>query len=108
DASDEEVRAAADVSTAAEFIETLPAGYATVLGDDGSGLSAGQRQRVAIARALLGSPPLLVLDEPSTFLDLRVIRTLLERLLTLPQAPTVLLVTHDLEVASYADRVIEL
>lgn len=108
DASEEEVRAAARVATAAEFIERLPAGYGTVLGDDGGGLSAGQRQRVAIARALLGSPPLLVLDEPSTFLDLRVIRTLLAQLLALPHAPTVLLVTHDFEVASHADRVIEL
>jgi ABC-type bacteriocin/lantibiotic exporter with double-glycine peptidase domain len=108
EAPDETVWTAAHVATAAEFIADLPAGYATNLGDEGMGLSAGQRQRVAIARALFGSPALLILDEPTTYLDRKTITTLLGRLLALPQAPTVLLVTHDSEVAAHADRVIEI
>jgi ABC-type bacteriocin/lantibiotic exporter with double-glycine peptidase domain len=108
EAHDEAVRAAAHVATAADFIESLPAGYETSLGDEGHGLSAGQRQRVAIARALLGSPALLILDEPTTYLDRTTITTLLGRLLALPQGPTVLLVTHDFEVATHANRVIEI
>jgi ABC-type multidrug transport system fused ATPase/permease subunit len=108
DATEDAIRTAAANATAAEFIEDLKDGYATIVGDEGSGLSGGQRQRIAIARALLGAPALLVLDEPTTYLDESAMTTLLARLMSLPQSPTVLLVTHDPQVAGHVERVIEL
>ena len=108
DASDAGVRAAASTATAADFIEALPLGYDTPVGDEGVGLSGGQRQRIAIARALMGDPALLILDEPTTYLDDASVSALMERLLTLPQTPTVVLVSHDPHVAAHAERAIEL
>lgn len=108
EASAAEIRAAAQAATAADFIEDLPEGYATRIGDEGTGLSGGQRQRVAIARALLGAPVLLILDEPTTYLDQAGVTALMARLMALPQTPAVLLVTHDPDVAGHVERVIEL
>jgi ATP-binding cassette, subfamily B, bacterial len=99
---------AARVSTAADFAGTLPDGYDTGVGDEGELLSGGQRQRIAMARALLGDPKLLLLDEPTTYLDERAIVDFLARLDQLPRSPTVVIVTHSDAVAARADRVIEL
>jgi ABC-type bacteriocin/lantibiotic exporter with double-glycine peptidase domain len=107
-ATDDEVRAAAAAATAAAFIERLPARYETKVGDEGVGLSGGQRQRIAIARALLAEPALLLLDEPTTYLDDEAVPALMDNLERLPRAPTVVLVTHDPHAAAQADRVIEL
>lgn len=106
DASDEDVSRAAAAATAARFIEELPLGYDTPVGYEGGLLSGGQRQRIAIARALLREPKLVILDEPSTSLDRHATDALLRNLRSLPEAPAVLLVTHDDVVARAAERTI--
>jgi ABC-type multidrug transport system fused ATPase/permease subunit len=108
DASDEDVARAAAVATAARFIEEMPLGYDTPVGDEGELLSGGQRQRIAIARAMLREPRLLVLDEPSTSLDRHATEELLRNLAALPESPTLLLVTHDEVVARAAERTIRI
>jgi ATP-binding cassette subfamily B protein len=108
DASEADIQAAAEAATAHGFVEQLPDGYDTGVGDEGVGLSGGQRQRVAIARALLGSPGMLLLDEPTTYLDEAAVTALMANLARLPRTPTVVLVTHDPQAAGHADRVIEL
>ena len=106
DTSPEDIRAAAAAATAADFIDELPLGYDTPVGDEGELLSGGQRQRIAIARAMLRQPRLLILDEPSTSLDRKSTEALLANLRELPESPTVLLVTHDDAVARAAERTI--
>jgi ABC-type multidrug transport system fused ATPase/permease subunit len=102
------VAAAAGTALAAEFIEGLPDGYETQVGEEGLRLSGGERQRLALARALVGRPSLIVLDEPTSHLDGASIGRLVENLAALDHGPTVLLVTHDLAVAAQADRVVHL
>ncbi len=106
DVSDLDVRRAAVAATAAEFIDRLPLGYETPVGDEGELLSGGQRQRIAIARALLREPRLVILDEPSTSLDRHATEALLRNLGALPDSPTVLLLTHDDVVARTAERMV--
>jgi ABC-type multidrug transport system fused ATPase/permease subunit len=103
-----EIQRAAERATVAEFIETLPDGYDTQVGDEGVLISAGQRQRVAIARALLAAPALLVLDEPTTHLDDAAIARLMDNLRDLPGAPTVIAISHDPEIEGWAGRVLHL
>jgi ABC-type bacteriocin/lantibiotic exporter with double-glycine peptidase domain len=99
---------AAELATAAGFIERLPAGLDTQVGDEGVLLSGGQRQRLAIARALARRPSLLILDEPTTYLDADSAGRLIDNLGLLEPAPAVLLVTHDPAVAAHAERSVEL
>ncbi len=108
EATEAAIRHAAECATAAEFIETLSEGYGTTVGDEGVLLSAGQRQRIAIARALLCCPILLILDEPTTHLDDAAIDQLLGNLQALPGSPTVIAISHDPAIESWAGRVIHL
>jgi ATP-binding cassette subfamily B protein/subfamily B ATP-binding cassette protein MsbA len=105
-ATPEEVRAAAQAAAADSFVESLPDGYETKLGPQGVGLSGGQRQRIGIARTLLRNPPVLVLDEPTTGLDVESQERVMEGLSALMRGRTTLLITHALELAGTADRVI--
>jgi len=106
DASDEEVRRAADAAGALEFIETLPQGFATPLGEGGAGLSAGQRQRIALARAFLRDAPLLLLDEPTSNLDSESEAAVVNAVRRLAIGRTVVLVAHRPALAALADRVV--
>jgi ABC-type bacteriocin/lantibiotic exporter with double-glycine peptidase domain len=99
---------AARSSTAASFVESLPDGYDTHVGDEGVLISGGQRQRIAIARALVAQPSVLILDEPTTHLDDVSIRQLMANLEELPGAPAVLTISHDAEVARHSDAVYHL
>jgi ATP-binding cassette, subfamily B, bacterial len=108
DASDDEIRAAATAAGAAGFVETLPDGYDTDLGERGRRLSGGQRQRVAIARALLADAPVLVLDEPSTGLDAEARAGLAEPLRRLMRDRTTLVISHDLLTVRDADEILVL
>ena len=105
EAPTEEVVAAARLATADEFIAALPEGYATQMGDDGVRLSGGQRQRIAIARALLRRPRLLILDEPTNHLDGPAVDRLMRNLDTLPDRPTIVLISHHVEVLRHCDTV---
>lgn len=96
---------AARLANAHEFIEALPQGYETMLGERGVNLSQGQRQRIAIARAAIRNAPLLLLDEPTVGLDERNEREVRAALKRLAQGKTTLLVTHDLRQAAEADLV---
>lgn len=108
DATLEQIRRAADLALADEFIVRLPDGYETQIGDDGVRLSGGQRQRIAIARALLREPKLLVLDEPTNHLDIHAVTRLMENLRKLESDLALLLVSHDRDVVRHADEVYEI
>jgi energy-coupling factor transporter ATP-binding protein EcfA2 len=106
-ATPEQIVEAARSAAAHEFIEKLPDGYATMLGQRGVGLSGGQRQRIAIARTILRNPPILVLDEPTTGLDAESEAAVMEGLDALMRGRTAIMITHSPALAASADRVVE-
>lgn len=105
DASAEEMRRAAMIAMAHDFIQDLPLGYDTPIGEEGLRLSGGQCQRIAIARALLKKPALLILDEPTNHLQPELIQEILAKLRTEFKDGTILIVSHDDQVIRMADEV---
>ncbi|MEP4887671.1 MAG: ABC transporter transmembrane domain-containing protein, partial [Alphaproteobacteria bacterium] len=106
DANDDEVRAAADAASALAFIEALPDGFDTFLGEKGVRLSGGQRQRVAIARAILRDPELLLLDEATSALDAESERAVQSAMTGLMRDRTTLVIAHRLATVIAADRIV--
>jgi ATP-binding cassette subfamily B protein len=106
DATMDEIKDAAEAAGAAGFIDRLPEGYDTVVGERGYTLSGGQRQRIAIARALLVNPPILILDDATSAIDVKVEQRIHGALRVLMEGRTTLIVAHRLSTISLADRVI--
>ncbi len=101
----EQIREAARLAGAANFIETLPDQYQTALLDSGMNLSGGQRQRIALARALLTKAPILVLDEPTSALDSEHEQVVIDTLSSLKAKHTVVLVSHHIAAVMSCDRI---
>jgi ATP-binding cassette subfamily B protein len=106
DATMDEIKEAAEAAGAAGFIGHLPEGYETVVGERGYTLSGGQRQRIAIARALLVNPPILILDDATSAIDVKVEQGIHGALRVLMQGRTTLIIAHRLSTISLSDRVI--
>jgi ATP-binding cassette, subfamily B, bacterial len=108
DASEEEIVAAAKAADAHGFVEALPEGYDTVVGQKGRLLSNGQRQRVAVARAMIRDAPILVLDEPTTGLDARSSENVMVPLQRLMEGRTTIVISHNLLTVRHATRILVL
>ena len=106
DCSREEIREAAAKAHALEFIDRMPEGLDTMIGDNGVMLSGGQRQRLAIARALLKNAPILILDEATSALDTESERHIQEALETVMEGRTTLVIAHRLSTIEKADRIL--
>jgi len=108
EASDAEVKAAAQAAFADEFISALPQAYDTFLGERGVRISGGQRQRIAIARAMLKNPPLLLLDEATSALDAESERMVQAALESAMRGRTTLVIAHRLATVIKADHIVVL
>ncbi len=108
DASDEEVIEAARLAECEEFVEKLPNGYETVIGENGELLSGGQRQRISIARALLKDANVILLDEATSFLDVENESKIQRAISTLIKSKTVIIIAHRMRTIANADKIVVL
>ena len=108
DATDEEVLAAARAANCDEFVERMPQGYQTMIGENGSRLSGGERQRISIARALLKGAPVVLLDEATASLDVENETKVQEALSRLLVGKTVIVIAHRMRTVMSADKVVVL
>ncbi|MBE6381365.1 MAG: ATP-binding cassette domain-containing protein, partial [Lentisphaerae bacterium] len=108
DATNEEIIAAAKMANVEEFVNMLPHGYKTVIGENGASLSGGQKQRIAIARAILKNPSILILDEATSALD-TVSEYLVQHALdNLMEGRTTIIIAHRLSTIKNADQIVVL
>ncbi len=108
EATDEEIEAAARAAHAHEFIERLPKGYETEIGESGAGLSGGERQRLSVARAIVKNAPILILDEPTSALDAISEEIVFNALGRLRSSRTTIVIAHRLSTVRDADRILVL
>ena len=106
DATDEEIRAAAEAANISEFIDSLPDGYDTLLAEDGTNLSQGQRQLLTIARAVLANPPVLILDEATSSVDTRTELKIQLAMKNLMKGRTSFVIAHRLSTIKNADNIL--
>ncbi|MDP8078860.1 ABC transporter ATP-binding protein [Phocoenobacter skyensis] len=106
DATDEEVKEAARIAQCVEFIERLPQGYDTLIGENGEKLSGGERQRISIARALLKDAPVILLDEATASLDARNESKIQQAISALIKNKTVLIIAHRMRTVVNADKIV--
>lgn len=102
------IEAAARSACLAEFVDSLPNGYETLVGEGGIGLSGGQRQRLAIARVIARDPDIIILDEATSAIDRAMAEQIMQSMLSRFQASTIIIISHDAGIVSYADRTIAL
>ncbi len=105
DATLEEIMQAAEIAEAHSFIERLPQGYDTIVGERGQKLSGGQRQRLAIARAILKNPPILILDEATSAVDNETEAAIVRSLEKITCNRTTIAIAHRLSTIRHADRI---
>jgi len=105
DAGDDDVQGAAELAGAADFVDNLPDGYDTILGERGFSLSGGQRQRIAIARAILADPAVLVLDDATSAVDATKEHEIRAALTKVMRGRTTLVIAHRPATIALADRV---
>jgi ABC-type multidrug transport system fused ATPase/permease subunit len=106
DATDDEIAEAASLASAHEFIERLPQGYATELGERGAQLSGGERQRICVARAFVKDAPILILDEPTSSIDSKTESVILDSLERLMVGRTSFVIAHRLSTIRDVDKIV--